>query len=114
MLSGSKSKGQYQAAGAAKARPQTTTNSVASFEQGIRMVNPGWLVLEAVDGSGDASPAPNEFVARKTIDGHHGRMPQKSTELDSIADGLSDDRNDAHGRCLLVDHTDRHLICNDS
>ena len=67
-----------------------------------------------MDRSGNATLSRNHIGAREFGDLHHGRIPEKSAELDRIADRLAGDRNDSDGGRLLVDHADGRLVGDNS
>ena len=63
-----------------------------------------------MDGSGNASLAVDEIGTRPTVDRHHGSMAQQTSELHGVTHRLALHGDDAHGRGLLVHHTDGRLV----
>ena len=53
-------------------------------------------------------------VTRKTIYGHNGCISQKSAKFNSLSHSLSDNGNKSYCSSLLVDHSDRHLVSDDT
>ena len=68
------------------------------------------LVLEAVDRCRDTSLAGYKCFTGEGIDRHNRSISEQSAKFYHISNVFSDDRNHTHCRCFLVDHTDRHLI----
>ena len=63
-----------------------------------------------MDRSRDSSAAVHERIAGERIHRHDRRIAEQSAELQLVSCLLADRGNDADCRCLLVDHTDCHLI----
>ena len=68
------------------------------------------LVLEAVDRSGDSSSSVHKVLAVEAVDRHDRSVAQKAAKLYIVSHFLSDNRNQADSRCLLVYHTNGHLV----
>ena len=69
-------------------------------------------ISQAAEGSGDASSARDEGCAVALRNGHDGGCTEKTSEVNSFADDFTRSRDDAYGRCFIVDNSDCRFIGN--
>ena len=72
--------------------------------------SPPQLVLERVQRRREASATVGEHGAGVGVHRHDGRTAEQTAVLNAVAHALADSGNHAHGRGLIVDDADGHLV----
>ena len=62
----------------------------------------------------DTTLASDKGIARILVDWHNRCISQQAAEFHRLTNALADNRNQTNRGRLLVDHTDCHLICNNT
>ena len=84
------------------------------FQSGCFIGNYYLLVLKTVNRSRYSSGSSYKCVAGEIIYRHDRCIAKQSTKLYHLTYTFSDNRNQTNCRCLLVNHTDCHLVSNNT
>ena len=93
---------------------QSVHSIVYIFSEFVLLLLRYRLVLEAMDRRRNPSAAVHKCVTAELVDRHNWRIAQQSAKLNGFANTLADNGDQANSGCLVIDHTDRHFIRNES